>query len=302
MPPHLKKSINQAHLENGTYEQSVSHLEKGLELNGLEAPVEMQINTVTQQATQQNSGKPKPTCHHCKKPGHYRNQCRQLKRNKDHSRKNTNSADNNNGGNQTNFNSNNRKLSNNINENNPENQKDRRPRPVDPPCQTCRKTNYFTEKCYLGANAENKQPPRTDNRKTGRTTPSPTKRCPRQIRWERPSCSQNFKLETPRPHSGISFDRPEIIEIPKLPPIPEVVWQQTWETSTNQCNLNNNNNDSTSKSTVASQTSPPKGSQPQNYVVSPRNTLQEIKEGTNQYRSLTAPRRVLPISTIQNSM
>ena len=35
MPPHLKKSINQAHLENGTYEQIVTHLEKELELNGL---------------------------------------------------------------------------------------------------------------------------------------------------------------------------------------------------------------------------------------------------------------------------
>ena len=31
MPPHLKKSINQAHLDNGTYEQNVSHLE--MELN-----------------------------------------------------------------------------------------------------------------------------------------------------------------------------------------------------------------------------------------------------------------------------
>ena len=31
MPPHLKKSINQAHLENGTYEQIVSHLERELE-------------------------------------------------------------------------------------------------------------------------------------------------------------------------------------------------------------------------------------------------------------------------------
>ena len=28
MPPHLRKSINQAHLENGTYEQIVSHLER----------------------------------------------------------------------------------------------------------------------------------------------------------------------------------------------------------------------------------------------------------------------------------
>ena len=66
MPPHLKKSTNQAHLENGTSEQIVSHLEKKLELNDSEAPDELQLNTVTQQATQQNSEKPKPTCHHCK--------------------------------------------------------------------------------------------------------------------------------------------------------------------------------------------------------------------------------------------
>ena len=63
MPPHLKKSINQAHLENGTNEQIVSHLERELELNGFEAPDEMQLNTVMQQDTQQNSEKPKPTCH-----------------------------------------------------------------------------------------------------------------------------------------------------------------------------------------------------------------------------------------------
>ena len=83
MPLHLKKSINQAHLENGTYEQIVSHLERELELNGLEAPDEISINTVTQQAPQQNANKPRPTCHNCKKPRHYQNQCRQLKREKD---------------------------------------------------------------------------------------------------------------------------------------------------------------------------------------------------------------------------
>ena len=65
MPPHLKKSINQAHLENGTYEQIVSYLEREWELIGLEAPDDMPLNTVTQQAPQQNSEKPKPTCHHC---------------------------------------------------------------------------------------------------------------------------------------------------------------------------------------------------------------------------------------------
>ena len=79
MPPHLTKSINQARLENGTYEQIVSHLERELELNGLKAPDEMPINTVTQQPPQQNSNKPKPTCHHCKRPGHYQSQCLQLK-------------------------------------------------------------------------------------------------------------------------------------------------------------------------------------------------------------------------------
>ena len=46
MPPHLKKSMNQAHLENGTCEQIVTHLERELELNSLEYPDETQMNTV----------------------------------------------------------------------------------------------------------------------------------------------------------------------------------------------------------------------------------------------------------------
>ena len=56
MPPHLKKSINQAHLENGTYEQIVTHLERELELNSLEYPDETQMNTVTHK--QQTEGNP----------------------------------------------------------------------------------------------------------------------------------------------------------------------------------------------------------------------------------------------------
>ena len=117
MPPHLRKPINQAHLENGTYEQIVSHLKRELELNGLEAPDEIPINTVTQQAPQQNSNKPRKTCHLCKKPGHSQNQCRQLKRVKDQTRNNTNSDDNNNNGIvQTNSNPNS-KIANNTKEN-----------------------------------------------------------------------------------------------------------------------------------------------------------------------------------------
>ena len=157
MPPHLKKSINQAHLENGTYEQTVSHLEREIELNGLEAPDELPINTVMQQAPQQNSNKPRPTCHHFKKPDHYQTHCRQLKRDKDQTRNNTNSANNNNGSAQTNPNPNN-KVANNTKGNNIENQRDRRSRPVFPPCETCGRTNHSTEKSYLGASAANRPP------------------------------------------------------------------------------------------------------------------------------------------------
>ena len=160
MPPHLKKSINQAHLENDRYEQIVSHLERELELNGLEAPDEMPINTVTQQAPQQNSNKPRPTCHYCKKPGHYQNQRRQLKPEKDQTRTNTNSANNNNGSAQTTSNPNRNKVANNTKGDNINNQRDRKSRPVFPPCETCGRTSHCTEKCFLGTNAANRPPPR----------------------------------------------------------------------------------------------------------------------------------------------
>ena len=179
-------------------------------MNGLQAPDEMQLNTLTQQATQQNSEKSKPTSHHCKKPGHYRNQCRQLKREKKQAQHNMDSADNNNGNGQTNSNSNN-KASNKSNANNTNNQRDRRSRPVYPPAV---ELTTLREKCYLGAS-----PKET----TGRTKSSPIEKCSRQLRSECPSCSPNFKLKTPRLHSGAAFDRRDISELPKLPPIPEVL-------------------------------------------------------------------------------
>ena len=61
MPPYLKKSINQAHLEYSTYEQIVTHLEKELEVNGLEDPDDLQKNTVSQQPTNTNPDRPKLT-------------------------------------------------------------------------------------------------------------------------------------------------------------------------------------------------------------------------------------------------
>ena len=136
----------------------MSDLEKELELNGLEAPDEMQKNTVTQQGAQQNSEKPKQTCRHCKKPSHYRNQCRQLQREKNRIRNNTNRANNtnnNNGCAETNSKPNN-KISNNTNANKINNQRDRRLRPVYRRCDTCGRTNHSTEKCYSGENAANR--------------------------------------------------------------------------------------------------------------------------------------------------
>ena len=101
---------------------------------------------------------------------------------------------------------------------------------------------------------------------TGRTEPRSTEKCSKQLRRQCPSCSPSFKLKTPRLHSGAVCDRPETNEIFKLPPFPEVAWQQPAEIVTNQDNLKNLNIDPTLKTNVASQTSPPKGTQPQNHV------------------------------------
>ena len=159
MEPHLKKSINEAHLENGTYEQIVTHLEREVELNGLGAPDDLQINTVSQQPTKNIADRPKPTCHQCKKPGHYRNQCRLLKKQREQTENNQNAHGyNNSDANNSNPNSN---VSNNNNNNNKNsNLAERKPKTVYPHCETCGKTNnHSTEKCYFGANAANGQPP-----------------------------------------------------------------------------------------------------------------------------------------------
>ena len=87
--------ISQALLENGTYEQVVSHIGKEIEPNYLEASDEMQICTVTQQVIKPISEKSKRTCHHCKKRGYHRNQCRQLKKKETKMAATKNSAGNN---------------------------------------------------------------------------------------------------------------------------------------------------------------------------------------------------------------
>ena len=160
MLPHLKKLINQAHLENGTYKHIVTHLETELELNGLEAPDELQINTVTPKTANANADSPKPTCHHCKKPEQYRNQCRLLKRQKKQSDDTHNHPGNKNLG------ANNSIPDNNKNKNNNNSKKIREPRKsqklfIHPVRHVGRQTTPRTnEKCYYGAHAANRLPPR----------------------------------------------------------------------------------------------------------------------------------------------
>ena len=57
MPPHLKKSYNQGYLENGTYDQIVKHLEREMELNGLEADEQLVETQMTVTKKEQNPEK-----------------------------------------------------------------------------------------------------------------------------------------------------------------------------------------------------------------------------------------------------
>ena len=69
----------------------------------------------------------------------------------------------------------------------------------------------------------------------------------------------------PGRHSGAAHDRLET-KTSNLPPIPDVVWRQPTEINKNQDKINKTTNDSTLKINVANQTSPPRGTQPQNHV------------------------------------
>ena len=139
MPPHLKKSINQADLENGTYDQIVKHLEREMELNGLESDEALVKTQMTVTKKEQNGEKankkqaekaktqtpktvPNKTlkndqCRYCKETGHMMADCPKLAKR--------------------------RKF-----EEDPEAEK----------CQNCNTPGHDTETCYFGANMENRPP------------------------------------------------------------------------------------------------------------------------------------------------
>ena len=130
LPPHLKRSLNLAHLENGTYDQIVAHLERELELSGLENDGELTIPTMTAvplNDNQQNIEQTKVLCYYCKKPGHVVRDCRKRIRKEQEQR------------------------------NDPPTQK------IKPstsklyaPCPHCQRTNHPPEQCWSGPNAANR--------------------------------------------------------------------------------------------------------------------------------------------------
>ena len=88
LPQKLKRSVNMARLENATYEEIVTHLERELELNGLEEGDDIPTSTMSTAPTATRPGTglfssgidPSITCNYCKKPGHVKDECRKLKK------------------------------------------------------------------------------------------------------------------------------------------------------------------------------------------------------------------------------
>ena len=139
MPDHVKKILNRAYLEDKPYNDIVLHLEREMRLNGLGAPDEVNLvplNTI-EQAPIKTETKPventtqhpkKGYCFYCNKFGHYKAECRKLKRDKWQQTRKNNGHNNNTTG---------KTLK----------------------CETCGKP-HKTEDCWNGANAANDPRPK----------------------------------------------------------------------------------------------------------------------------------------------
>ena len=93
LPPKLKRSVNLARLENGTYEEIVAHLERELGLNGLNAleesddlPMATMVSASTSNNNLLSNGiniNKDAQCFYCKATGHFYKSCPKLKKKKE---------------------------------------------------------------------------------------------------------------------------------------------------------------------------------------------------------------------------
>ena len=113
---------------------------------------------MSQHATYIHAERLKPTCHYSKKPGHYRNQCRMLKKQREQTENTQNNPGNRNSDADNSIPDIKTNNNNHINYKNC-NRAQGKPETVYPPSETCGKTSDSAERCYVGANAANRPPP-----------------------------------------------------------------------------------------------------------------------------------------------
>ena len=146
LPPLLKRSLNLAYLENATNGRIVAHLERELELSGLQIDRKLTITTMTvvpPNDNQQNTEQTKIVCHYCKTPGYVTRDCRKRMK-KEQEERNDPSIQN-------------TKPSTSISFS---------------PCPHCQRITHPPEKCWSGPNSANrpkrfKQDQSADNRNDG---------------------------------------------------------------------------------------------------------------------------------------
>ena len=126
LPPKLKRSVNMATLENASYEEIATHLERELDVNGFEGGDDIPVPSMSTAPTATRPGTGllfsgidlNNTCNYCKKPRHVKDDCRKLKRREEQKRNEWQDT-----------------------------------KKECPKCPTCDKTNHPVERCCKGAGA-----------------------------------------------------------------------------------------------------------------------------------------------------